>query len=40
VNPTAGLPPKIARRPVHGVLLLDKDAGESSNTALQRAKRL
>jgi len=32
--------PKIARRPVHGVLLLDKDADASSNTALQRAKRL
>ena len=26
--------------PVHGVLLLDKDAGASSNAALQRAKRL
>ena len=32
--------PKIARRAVHGVLLLDKDAGVSSNAALQRAKRL
>jgi len=40
VTPTAGARPKIARRPVHGVLLLDKDAGASSNTALQRAKRL
>jgi len=40
VKPTAGARPKIARRPVHGVLLLDKDAGGSSNTALQRAKRL
>ena len=40
MKPTAGLRPKIARRPVHGVLLLDKDPGESSNTALQRAKRL
>jgi tRNA pseudouridine55 synthase len=40
VKPTAGVRPKIARRPVHGVLLLDKDAGASSNTALQRAKRL
>jgi tRNA pseudouridine55 synthase len=40
VKPTAGARPKIARRPVHGVLLLDKDAGASSNTALQRAKRL
>ena len=37
---TAGMRPKIARRPVHGVLLLDKDADASSNTALQRAKRL
>ena len=40
MTPTAGARPKIARRPVHGVLLLDKDAGASSNTALQRAKRL
>jgi tRNA pseudouridine55 synthase len=32
--------PKLARRAVHGVLLLDKDAGVSSNAALQRAKRL
>jgi tRNA pseudouridine55 synthase len=32
--------PRIARRAVHGVLLLDKDAGASSNDALQRAKRL
>jgi len=40
VKPTAGARPKIARRPVHGVLLLDKDAGASSNAALQRAKRL
>ncbi len=32
--------PRIARRAVHGVLLLDKDAGVSSNAALQRAKRL
>jgi len=40
VKPTAGARPKIARRPVHGVLLLDKDAGASSNIALQRAKRL
>jgi tRNA pseudouridine55 synthase len=31
---------RIARRAVHGVLLLDKDAGASSNGALQRAKRL
>ena len=32
--------PKVARRAVHGVLLLDKDAGVSSNAALQRARRL
>src|SRR5205823_2663150 len=32
--------PRIVRRAVHGVLLLDKDAGVSSNAALQRAKRL
>ena len=32
--------PKIARRPVHGVLLLDKALGLSSNGALQQAKRL
>ncbi|HEX2541534.1 MAG TPA: tRNA pseudouridine(55) synthase TruB [Caldimonas sp.] len=31
---------KVVRRPVHGVLLLDKDTGVSSNAALQRAKRL
>jgi len=40
VKPTAGVRPKTTRRPVHGVLLLDKDAGASSNTVLQRAKRL
>jgi len=40
VKPTAGVRPKIARRPVHGVLLLDKDADLSSNAVLQRAKRL
>ena len=32
--------PKIVRRPVHGVLLLDKPIGLTSNDALQRAKRL
>jgi tRNA pseudouridine55 synthase len=32
--------PRIVRRAVHGVLLLDKDAGLTSNDALQRAKRL
>ncbi|MEO8080800.1 MAG: tRNA pseudouridine(55) synthase TruB [Caldimonas sp.] len=31
---------RIVRRPVHGVLLLDKGAGVSSNAALQHAKRL
>jgi tRNA pseudouridine55 synthase len=36
----AGARPRIVRRAVHGVLLLDKDAGTSSNAALQRAKRL
>jgi tRNA pseudouridine55 synthase len=40
VKPQAGAHPNIARRPVHGVLLLDKDAGLSSNAALQRVKRL
>jgi tRNA pseudouridine55 synthase len=32
--------PRIIQRPVHGVLLLDKPRGLSSNTALQQAKRL
>lgn len=32
--------PRIVRRAVHGVLLLDKPVGLSSNDALQRAKRL
>ncbi len=32
--------PASTRRPVHGVLLLDKDVGLTSNAALQRAKRL
>ncbi len=32
--------PKITRRPVHGVLLLDKPLGLSSNQALQKAKWL
>ncbi|MCB2022455.1 MAG: tRNA pseudouridine(55) synthase TruB, partial [Burkholderiaceae bacterium] len=31
---------RIVRRPVHGVLLLDKPLGLSSNDALQKAKRL
>ncbi|CAG2154614.1 tRNA pseudouridine(55) synthase TruB [Cupriavidus plantarum] len=33
-------PPKLPRRDVHGVLLLDKPLGLSSNDALVRAKRL
>src|SRR2546423_13291203 len=32
--------PRIQRRAVHGVLLLDKPLGLSSNAALQHAKRL
>src|SRR5579872_4816028 len=32
--------PKKIRVPVHGVLLLDKDAGHSSNDVLIKAKRL
>jgi tRNA pseudouridine55 synthase len=32
--------PKIVRRPVHGVLLLDKPLGVSSNNALQKCKWL
>lgn len=34
------LPPKKKRVPVHGVLLLDKSVGHSSNDALIKAKRL
>jgi tRNA pseudouridine55 synthase len=37
VNPPR---PRISRRTVHGVLLLDKPLGLSSNDALQKAKRL
>jgi tRNA pseudouridine55 synthase len=33
-------PARLPRRPVHGVLLLDKPLGLSSNDALQKAKRL
>ena len=33
-------PARPLRRAVHGVLLLDKALGVSSNAALQRAKRL
>ncbi|RZI40240.1 tRNA pseudouridine(55) synthase TruB [Herbaspirillum sp. HC18] len=36
----AQLPPKKPRVPVHGVLLLDKHAGDSSNDVLIKAKRL
>ena len=32
--------PRIVRRALHGVLLLDKPVGLSSHDALQRAKRL
>jgi tRNA pseudouridine55 synthase len=32
--------PRIEKRPVHGVLLLDKPLGLSSNDALQKARRL
>lgn len=34
------LKPRIVYRPLHGILLLDKPAGVSSNTALQSARRL
>jgi tRNA pseudouridine55 synthase len=36
----AQIPPKKTRVPVHGVLLLDKHAGHSSNDVLIKAKRL
>jgi tRNA pseudouridine55 synthase len=36
----ATIPPKKARVPVHGVLLLDKSVGHSSNDVLIKAKRL
>ncbi|NOV26395.1 tRNA pseudouridine(55) synthase TruB [Cupriavidus necator] len=36
----ANRPPRLPRREVHGVLLLDKPLGLSSNDALVRAKRL
>ena len=38
--PAATQRPRIVRRAVHGVLLLDKPLGLSSNDALQKAKRL
>jgi tRNA pseudouridine55 synthase len=37
---SATRPPRLPRRDVHGVLLLDKPLGLSSNDALVRAKRL
>lgn len=42
MSQNASTPPRarIARRPVHGVLLLDKPLGLSSNQALQKAKWL
>ena len=39
-SPSSGARAKIVRRAVHGVLLLDKPLGLSSNDALQKAKRL
>lgn len=39
-SPVTAPRPRIVRRPVHGVLLLDKPVGLSSNDALQKAKRL
>ena len=40
VNERGGPRLRVARRPVHGVLLLDKPIGWSSNQALQKAKWL
>jgi len=37
---TQGRPQRVTRRPVHGLLLLDKPLGLSSNQALQKAKWL
>lgn len=37
---TSALRPRLPRRAVHGVLLLDKPVGLSSNDALQKVKRL
>lgn len=39
-SPPQARPPRIPRVPVHGVLLLDKSVGWSSNDALIKAKRL
>ncbi|MDB5741831.1 MAG: tRNA pseudouridine synthase [Polaromonas sp.] len=40
MTPTSSHRQKVQRRPVHGVLLLDKPLGLSSNQALQKAKWL
>src|SRR5687768_10066930 len=40
VSQVAPVRVKVARRALHGVLLLDKPVGLSSNDALQKAKRL
>ncbi|MBL8304806.1 MAG: tRNA pseudouridine(55) synthase TruB [Ideonella sp.] len=39
-SPQSGEGARVRRRPVHGVLLLDKPLGLTSNDALQKAKRL
>ena len=39
-SPLQSRPPKVPRVPIHGVLLLDKPVGWSSNDALIKAKRL
>jgi tRNA pseudouridine55 synthase len=39
-TPAAARPPRLPRRAVHGVLLLDKPLGWTSNDALQKAKNL
>lgn len=39
-RPSAARRPRIQRRPLHGVLLLDKPLGLSSNEALQTVRRL
>lgn len=38
--PATGRGPKVAWRDIHGILLLDKPSGLSSNAALQRVRRL
>ena len=37
---TDGRPPRLPRRALHGVIVLDKPLGLSSNDALQKVKRL